>query len=64
MQTITVFRVDAARLAHVERPQAAEIVELAAPRARRAAPMAAKPAPRKSHGQWGTAGSGHPWEEF
>jgi methyl-accepting chemotaxis protein len=65
VQTVAVFRVDAARLAHVERPQA-DVVELSAPRARKPA-AAAKPAPapRKMRGQAlaATAEDGA-WQEF
>jgi len=63
--TVAVFRVDAARLAHVERPHA-EVVELSAPRLRKAGPVA-KPtaAPRKPRAQaMAVAAEDGAWQEF
>jgi methyl-accepting chemotaxis protein len=64
--TVAVFRVDAARLAHVERPHAAaEVVELGAPRLRKPAPVATKPAPRKPRAQaMAMAAEDGAWQEF
>ncbi|MGN6513673.1 MAG: methyl-accepting chemotaxis protein, partial [Lysobacteraceae bacterium] len=62
VQTVAVFRVDPARIAQVERPHA-EVVELAAPRARKAAAApAARPAARRPRAA--AANEDRQWEEF
>ncbi|HSR65572.1 MAG TPA: methyl-accepting chemotaxis protein [Xanthomonadaceae bacterium] len=63
--TVAVFRVDPARMAQVERPQAA-VVQLAAPRARKpAAAVAAKPVARRPRAQAAVAGNEvSNWQEF
>ncbi|NUS39006.1 MAG: HAMP domain-containing protein [Lysobacter sp.] len=65
VQTVAVFRVDPARIAQVERPQAA-VVELAAPRARKPAAVApAKPASRRPRAQVAAlTAEDSSWQEF
>ena len=65
VQTVAVFRVDPARIAQVERPHA-EVVELAAPRARKAAAVAsAKPAARRPRAQVAAVSAeDSSWQEF
>ena len=66
VQTVAVFRVDPARIAQVERPHAA-VVELAAPRARKAAATAsaAKPVARRPRAQVAAVGAeDSSWQEF
>ena len=66
VDTVAVFRVDAARLAEVDRPQAA-VVELPAPRPRRAAapPAPTRAASRARRPQPVMAGTeDNAWQEF
>ncbi|HVI26073.1 MAG TPA: methyl-accepting chemotaxis protein [Xanthomonadaceae bacterium] len=66
VDTVAVFRVDAARLAEVERPQAA-VVEMPAPRSRRAAtpPAPTRAATRARRPQPVMAGTeDNAWQEF